>query len=329
VEGNYESAIESLLKAYEIDTTFTFAAFYLAFAYNFGLLDNEETNKWTDRAYELKSNLPPAYHPWIELWNACNGEDINEIRRYCNMLDEAVFHSRFLLLDLGVTYSSFLEDYNKSIHAYERLEALNRLWEDDWKYLRYYQEYAWSLLMVDRPEDAIRIAKTGLGIQPGNGWLILYQCSGEVMKGDSMAAKKSLADLIAVLEEYNASESAKERYTGLMYLFAKDTLTTIKHYRNAHRLEPENLNRNIILARVLIESGIDIEEGLAISENGLDLYPDNYELLLWKGVAQYKLGRRDESLTNLYKADSIFQGYNPLIKKHIREAEQSLARQNR
>jgi tetratricopeptide (TPR) repeat protein len=329
VASNYESAIESLKRAYEIDTTFTFAAFYLAFTYNFGKTDLlEEATKWIDRAYELKNNLPPAYHPWIELWKACDGEDINEIRRCCNLLDEAVFHSRFLLLDLGVTYSGYLEDYDKSIQAYERLEALNRRWDDDWKYNRYYREYAWTLLKVDRPEDAIRIARTGLGINPGDAWLKLYQCSGELMAGDSIAAKTSLSDFRAVIEEYNLSESAKERFIGLMYLFAKDTLMTIKHYRHAYSLEPGNLNRNIILARILVESGVDIEEGLAVSENGLDLYPDDFQLLLWKGVALYKQGKHNESLSVLYKADSVCPVFNPIIKKHLRLVEQTTTSQN-
>ena len=33
--SDYESAIKSLKKALEIDSTFTFASFYIAFAYNF------------------------------------------------------------------------------------------------------------------------------------------------------------------------------------------------------------------------------------------------------------------------------------------------------
>ena len=65
-------------------------------------------------------------------------EDIDDIRRYCNLLDEAALHTRFLLLDLGVTYSDFLGDYEKSIKAYEKVEELNMKWGDDWKYDSYY-----------------------------------------------------------------------------------------------------------------------------------------------------------------------------------------------
>ena len=331
VASNYESAIESLLMAYELDSTFTFAAFYLAFAHNFSSQSDlfEGQYRWIRRAHELKNNLPPDYHPWIEIWYACFiTEDIDDIRRYCNLMYEAAHHSRFLWFDLGVTYSGFLSEYNKSIQAFEKLEALNQQWEDDWKYDRYYGEYSWTLLMAERPEEADRIAAKGLQIDPENGWLILNRCSSKVMQGDSLAIEKALSDLRAVFEKNNASESDRERYTGLMYLFAKDTLMAEKHYRKAYKLDPENLNRIIILARVLIESEINIEEGLALSEKGLNIFSDDWQLLKWKGLAFHKLGKHEEALTILNKADEMTIGYDRLLAGYLQEVEQAISSQD-
>jgi tetratricopeptide (TPR) repeat protein len=330
VASNYESAIESLLKAYEIDTTFTFAAFYLAFAHNFSLQSdlNEGTILWTKRAHELKNNLPPAYHPWIEMWYACDREDVNDIRKYCDLMYEAALHNRFLILDLGVTYSDMLGDYEKSIKAYEKVEELNIKWDDDWKYERYYENYCWTLLEVGRPGDAIRIAEKGLLINPDNGWLKLYRGSGYIMLGDTVAIKKSFEELRKAFEKYNATESDKERFIGLMYLMANDSVSAEEHYRKAYKLDPENLNRIVILARVLIESGSHIEEGLALTEKGLKLYPDNLNLLTWKGAALHKLGKHSEALAVLNKVDENFTGYHRLLKGYIHEAEQALAKQN-
>jgi len=330
VASNYESAIESLLKAYEIDTTFTFAAFYLAFAHNFSLQSDlhEGTILWTRRAHELKNNLPPAYHPWIELWYACNREDINDIRRYCDLLYEAALHNRFLILDLGATYSDMLGDYEKSIKAYEKVEELNLKWGDDWKYDRYYQSYSWTLLEVGRPEDAISIADKGLLINPGNGWLKLWKGSGNIMLGDTIALNRNIEELRTEFEKYNISESGEEHFIGLMYLNANDSIKAEEHYRKAYKLDPENLNRIIILARVLIESGSNIEEGLALTEKGLKTYPDYWELLIWKGAALYKLGKHEEALAIFNNVDENTIGYIRLLKGYIQEAEQALARQN-
>jgi tetratricopeptide (TPR) repeat protein len=329
VAGNYESAIESLTMAYNIDTTFTFAAFYLAFAYSFSGEFGEDLLLWTSRAYELKNNLPPEYRPWIELWYACYiMEDVNDIRRYCDLMYDAALYSRFLWFDLGVTYRSFFDDFPRAISAYEKLDALNQKWGDDWRYSRFYAEYALTLLKVNRPEEAYGIAERGLRISPGHGWLILYQCSCKAMQGDSAAVEEHLTDLRAVLEKYNATESDKERYTGLMYLYAKDTLAAEAYYRRAYNLDPGNLNRIIILARVLIESGRNIEEGLALAGKGLELYPDDPELLLWKGVALYRTGQHEMALASLSRSNEIAFGYNKLLKDYILKVERALARQN-
>jgi tetratricopeptide (TPR) repeat protein len=326
VASNYESAIESLLMAYEIDTTFTFAAFYLAFAHNFSFRF-EGQSRWVRLAHELKNNLPPAYHPWLELWYACDfKKDVNDIRKYCDLLYEAALHNRFLMLDLGVTYTSFLGDYKKSIKAYEKIEELNMKWGDDWKYDRYYQNYCWTLLEVGRPEDAIRIAEKGLLINPENGWLKLWRGSSNIMLGDTVAMEKSIEEIRTMFEKYNVSESDEERYMGLMYLNANDSIKAEEHYRNAYRLDPENLNRIIILARVLIESGSNIKEGLALAEKGLKIYPDDYQLLTWKGAALHKLGKHEEALAIFNKVDE--NQIDRLLKDYIQEAEQALARQN-
>lgn len=329
VDDNYETAIESLEMAYEIDSTFTFAAFYLAFAYVFDGQFNEEMINWTRRAHELKNNLPPAYRPWIEMWYACFiSKDIEDIRRFCDLMFKAAIHSRFLWFDLAVTYKAFLGDYNKSILAFEKVGALNQKWDDDWRYTRFYHEYSWTLLVVDRPEEAYRIAEKGLQIDPGNGWSILYQCSSNVMLGDSIAVEEHLSDLRAVFEKNNASESDRERYTGLMYLFAKDTLMAEKHYRQAYKLDPENLNRITILARLLIESESNVEEGLALSEKGLNLFPDDWQLLKWKGLAFHKLGKHEEALTILNKADEMTIGYDRLLAGYLQEVEQAISSQD-
>jgi tetratricopeptide (TPR) repeat protein len=113
-----------------------------------------------------------------------------------------------------------------------------------------------------------------------------------------------------------------------MYLLAKDTIMAEEHYRKAFKLDPENLNRIIILARVLIESGSNIEEGLALTEKGLKLSPDQYEFLTWKGAALHKLGKHEEALAILYKADENQIGYYMDLEDYIKETKQALASQN-
>ena len=110
--SEYESAINLLTKALEIDSTFTFASFYIAFAYNFSSLDPGYTKSriWTQKAYEGKEKLPIKYQNWVAIWYACLiSENQEDIIRNCRLLEESGIESRLLWLDLGVTYNEALE----------------------------------------------------------------------------------------------------------------------------------------------------------------------------------------------------------------------------
>ena len=148
------------------------------------------------------------------------------------------------------------------------------------------------------------------------------------MLGDTIAIEKSIDELNAIFEKYNASESDQERFLGLMYLNANDSIKAEEHYRKAFKLDPENLNRIIILARVLIESESNIEEGLALSEKGLNKSPDDLQLLRLKGLALDKLGNHEEALAIFHKADEMRIAYDWLLAGYIQEAKQALARKN-
>ena len=108
-----------------------------------------------------------------------------------------------------------------------------------------------------------------------------------------------------------------------MYLWAKDTITAVEHYRKAYNLDPENLDRISDLAWLLVRSGINTEEGLELSQKGLKKYPDNSFLLWIKGLALHKSGRHEEALEILKEADERWIGYNKDLKKDINEVERS------
>src|SRR4030043_61664 len=57
---NFESGIQSLKKALEIDSSFTFASFYIAYAYNY-MGQYEQQSLWTKKTYLHKDRVPPKY----------------------------------------------------------------------------------------------------------------------------------------------------------------------------------------------------------------------------------------------------------------------------
>lgn len=324
--SDYESAVLSLKKALEIDTTFTFASFYLAFAYSFGGLDYEQTKIWTQRAYKGKDRLPVKYQNWLELWHACYyGKSRQDILRYCDLLEKSGIESRLLWLDLGVTYLNFSDMYDKAVKAFEKVEEISLERGSEWKYETYYIEYSTALLLAEKPEEALRISQKGLQFDPDNIRLLMNKCSSNIMLGDTIAADETIAELRSLVEKQNMSESYKHYGWGYVYLLARDTLTAERLWRKAQDLDPDNPNRIYNLSEILIRSGININEGLELALKGLELVPDHLDFLWMKGLAFHKLGNHEEALIILKEVFEKWTGYSNELDYDIKKVEKAVA----
>ena len=229
--------------------------------------------------------------------------------------------------DLGVTWYNFSEMYEKAIDAFEKVEKISLERGGNWKYDRYYRAYCEALLLADKPESAIRISQKGLQIKPNDPWLIVYQGSSNVMLGDTLAAGNNISELRSFLSGNNYSKSFEELAVAYLYLSGKDTITAEKYSRKAYDLEPENTARIYNLSRILIRSGININEGLELAMKGLERAPDDLDLLWMKGLALHKLGKHEAALLILKEVFEKRTGYSNNLEKDIKEVEQAVARQ--
>ena len=328
--SDYEPAIKSLKKALEIDSTFTFASFYIAFAYDFSGQDQErkQTNLWTQKAYKAKDRLPLKYQNWLEMWYACFvSENLNDINRFCNLLERNEIESRLFWFDLGTTYRYMSQQYDKAVEAFKRVEEISMERGGDWKYDNYYLQYCQALLLAGQPGEVKRISETGLHINPENNWLILFQASSYVMSGDTTAAERSISEIKSVIKKNNFPKSIEEYAFGHMYLWARDTIMAEKHWRQSYNLDPDYFDVISNLIWVLIRSGINVREGLELAQRNLIKYPDNNFLLWMKGLALYKSGRYEEALVILKDTDEKYMGYLKDLKDDLKKAEQAISNQ--
>jgi tetratricopeptide (TPR) repeat protein len=284
----------------------------------------KQTSLWTRKAYNAKDRLPLKYQNWLEMWYACFvNENLNDINKFCTLLERNQIESRLFWFDLGTTYRYMSQQYDKAVEAFKRVEAINMERGGDWKYDNYYTQYGQALLLADKPAEAKRICEKGLQINPRNNWLIIFKASSNIMLSDTIATEKSFSEIRSVIKENKWPESIEEYALGNVYMGAKDTIMAEKHWRRSYTLNPENIEVINNLIWVFLRSGKNVAEGLELSQKYLTKYPENYFLRWMQGLALHKSGRNREALEILKSVDENYMGFLKDLKDDIKETGQA------
>jgi TolB-like protein len=328
---NYESGIKWLKEALKIDSTFTFASFYIALAYNYNSQPEQEF--WIKKAYATKDQIPPEYQIWLDLWYACLiSNNLQDVYLYCNLLEESGINSRLLWYDIGLTYISFYCDYppqfEKAIEAFEKVMEISTERGDYWKYERYYEKNGLALHKTGQHEKEKGIYQIGLSVFPESGYILFRQAVCALSISDTFKGNEYLAKLKTLGKERGYSESFIEKEIGNIYEEANIIDQAEAQYRKAYELEPQNINRILHLAGLLIDYDINVNEGMELVQKGLTIQPDNSFLLWCKGLGYYKQGKYEEAIQFLIRAEEII-GLLSELCKDLHEAEQALANQNK
>lgn len=323
---DYESGIPLLENALEIDSAFTLAAFYIAYAYGY-YFEDELRNHWTQKAYGLKERLPVKYRHWLELWYACYiSKNLPDIIRYCNLLEETGIDSRLLWFDLGVTYYDFTGNYPKAVIAFEEVEKINQERGDEWEYELYYEWFGKALHEVGNHEKEKEIIDKGLTIYPGSYNISVQQAICNLSQGKETEMQANLDKLESIMREVGYSELGIELVFGLIHYYAAAFEAAEAHFRKAYEMAPQNLNALYWLSEVLINRDIQVDEGMQLIRKAIDLYPDNPGLIGLKGWGLYKQGKPEEGLELLRMAEESSLSFDYDLHQKIREVEREMAR---
>ena len=195
---DYESAIESLKKALEIDSTFAVASFYIAYAYDFAY-QPRQSKFWIQQTYKIKDKLPSRYQLWLEAWYAIYiSENPQEIARYCNLLEESGLESRLLWFDLGTTYLIMLRQFDKAIEAFEIVDEISLERDDDWKNEMFYSSYGEALHAVGNHEKEKEISEIGLQFFPDSYSIRINQAICALSLGDTTEANECFEEIKSI-----------------------------------------------------------------------------------------------------------------------------------
>jgi len=324
---NNESGIQSLKRALEIDSTFTFASFYIAYAYCYN--NNwQEAVSWTEKTYRNKEKIPSKYQTWIEMWYACYiSKNISDINRYCDLLGESGINTRLLWSDLGVTYMDMLRQYGKAAEAFERVMEISKE-KGDWKFLLFYDRFAGVLHKLGNHDRESEICNIGLRILPENSnWMFYRMAVCALSRGDKSEADEFLAKYILKHKDLKTPKDLLELFLGQLYEEANILDQAEMHFRKVHELNPQNLYWSYQLARFLIYNDVSTDEGMELINKSLVKEPDDENTLQLKGWGLYKQGKYEESVQLLSKMWEKSIAFNIDLYEHLEAAKKAFAGQ--
>ncbi len=324
VASDARAANTSLQKAVEIDSSFTLAAFYLAWVYNMLSPSLEEQAFWTNRAHSMKHMLPLDYQNWIDMWQSAVNEDVDGIRASLSMMERSDIKSRLFWFDLGISYDQLLKDYEKAVLALRKVEELCERWNDDWEMIMYYEVYVSSLWETGQLDEMERIAEKGLNIDPMSEPLVKYMGARSLLQSDS-SAFAYYRGLLADMNRANVNpEASKAHDIGSIYELIGDYGKAAGYYQKAYELDPRRNGSFFSMIRSGLMDNRNPEIYLEQIEAELDSNPENFIFLWLKGYTLHKLGRNEEALVILNNADDM-AWFHSTLKEDIRQVELALS----
>ena len=328
---NYETGIQSLEKAIEIDSSFAFASFFLAYTCNLtGKWDIQ--NLWIKRALANADRIPARYRPWLEMWNSCSfGKSYQDILKYCDQLAVSGIDTRFLWNDLGITYFDFLQQYPKAVSAFENVIKLNDKLGKDWKFILFFEYFIRALHITGDHEREKEIAHMVLEVLPDQAnYCYYYMTICALSRGDTAEANQFFRNYLAVHKEKKTADYHLERWIGDMYKDAGIPDQAEKHYRKALELNPGYYSNLRALAAFLINENRNVDEGIAICQGLREEYPaDNFynRVLSDEGWGYYQKGNFNKALECLSKAWEMEEGFNIIIYNRLEAAKKAVTKQ--
>ena len=190
--------------------------------------------------------------------------------------------------------------------------------------VNYYQNLGSAYHKVGQFKKEKRLYRKAKRDFPGSPLIVYNQAILALTEGDVVAANRYIEKYVSILKDNSWPEAAIENRLAGIYSEAGTLDKAEEYYRKAASLEP---SYSYNFARFLIDKERNVNEGLEIINKILDLDPNNYWYLNWKGWAFYKQGKYKEALELLQKSDSLKSIFTPTLYFHLEEVKKALAGQ--
>ncbi len=327
-KGDNNTAVKMYLQAVAKDTNFLYGIIQLTLAYrNLGLY--KEAKEWCIRVYKKRDPMPMQQKIYINWLYAFIFETPYDEIKYLKQFQEIDDHLPVIYYSLGRNYS-LLYQYDKTILE---LEKALKLYDKSGSKPYFYGNYAAlgsAYHKTDQYKKEKQLYKKAEQDFPDNPAIIYRQAILALSEGKSETANDFIEKYRSVLKENSATEATITSSLAGIYAEAEIPDKAEEYYRQALSLEPCSGERMNYLAYFLIVKDSNINEGLVLIDQALELSPDNYNYLHTKGWGLYKDGKYQEALEILQKSWDLRREqavYNHDAYLHLEEAKKAVASQ--
>jgi tetratricopeptide (TPR) repeat protein/AraC-like DNA-binding protein len=319
----YDDAIKWFNEALKADTNFTWAMRFLGPSYqNSGNMD--EARRWILKFYSKKDIMNDYQKLYADAGYASTfqtpNESINILKQLLEIDDQPPVHR-----SLGARYFR-LEQYDKAIPELEKALDIYKKWGSKPLGYDFYSFLAVAYHETGQYKKEKRLFRKSERDFPDNIFLTPRQAVLALAEKDTVKADRYIEKYISLLKGNSVTEANITGYLGDIYSKANLPDKAEEYYRKANRMAPEVILWQNVLASFLINSGRNINEGMAIVEKELTIDPSNIIALRTKGWGLYKQGKSREALDILQKSwDTKLYGYDHSALLRLEEVRKAVS----
>ncbi len=327
MKGDFLTSVNLYSQAIKIDSTFNTAIIALIIQYiNFA--SYKDAKKLCLKVFNRLDQMPIQNKNtanWIHaLLFETPREAINYLRQSLE-IDDQMPGPYYLI---GMHYNS-LYQFDQAIPEFEKAENLYKKWHIKPGFSNY-TSLGYAYHKTGQYKKEKKIYRKAEHDYPGNATLIFRQAILALTEGDTIAATQYIEKYESVRKDQSWSEVRLTTSLAEIYNQAGIMDKAEECYRQALSLEPENSVRMDNLAYFLIDKARNINKGMVLNGEALELSPDNYTYLHSKGWGLYKQGKYQEALNVLQKSWDLRMKnaiYNHEAFLHLEAAKKAVAGQ--
>jgi tetratricopeptide (TPR) repeat protein len=305
---DYVQAVDYYNKAIEADSNFVSAMMRLAFCYG----DQEQavlSKHWAYKAFEYIDRLPPDMQLMVHTVKAAVDKKPLEQLEYADRyLELHPYSSHMTYMAAWVQYN--LEHWQEAIRGFEdNISMMEKLDTKPWPYT--YLFLGWALHKTGAHKQEEKIFNEGREIWPGQIPQFAYwQAACAVSRRDQHQADLYLDEIQLNLKQRGWPEAYVWLWFAGVYNKGGSYYKAEEYYRKAIDLRRQDPYIIDEFARFLIESEVNVEEGMEQITPVVAANPDIAAFLYTYALGLYKTGNYKEAEEVLQKSWDLTPYYD-------------------